>query len=85
MVKVVHKNDQLIKPWFKKCLKNACIKKNKVYAKFLRNPTSENNKYKACKNKLSCIIRSCEIMYYSKLIENIKSSDKYMEIFKKFN
>ena len=77
MVKVVHKNEKSNKPLFTKGLRNACIEKNKIYSKFLKNCTSENsNKYKAYKNKLSCIIRSCERMYYNKSIENTKSSVK---------
>ena len=73
IVKVVHKSEKLNKPWLTKSLRNACIKKNKHHTKFLNNPKSDkNNKYKAYKNKLTSIIRSCERLHYSKLIENTK-------------
>ena len=48
IVKVTHKSEKCNKPCFTKSIRNACIKKNKLYAKFLNNPTSDNNnKYKA--------------------------------------
>ena len=43
MAKVVHKSEKLNKPWFTKSIGNACIQKNKLYTKFMKNPTSYNN------------------------------------------
>ena len=54
-----------------------CMLKNKLNTKVKKNPTSENNnKYKAYKDKIICIKRSSERMYYSQLVENNKSNGK---------
>ena len=65
------------KPWFTKGLKNACKKKNNLYTKFLQynNPKSLE-KYKRYKNKLTKILRSCEKMYYDKILEQQKKNVK---------
>ena len=49
------------KPWFTTGLKNACLKKNKLYRLFI---TTKNEnaglKYKRYKNKLTSILRAAE-------------------------
>ena len=40
IAKVIHKNEKPNKPWFTQGLRNACINKNKLYAKFLKYHTS---------------------------------------------
>ena len=82
------------KPWFTKGLKNACIKKNLLYRKFLKTRLNiDNNKYKTYKNKLTTVLRACEKNYYNiqlkinksnikntwKLINNVLNKSKFSE------
>ena len=65
------------KPWFTKGLVNACKKQKRLYKRYLKNRTKDNEyKYKIYKNKLTGIKRFCEKMYYSKLLENNKNDIK---------
>ena len=69
-VKVQVKN--VNKPWFTTGLKNACLKKNKLYRQFVttRLPSTEL-KYKRYKNKLTSILRFAE--------KNIATNLKYVK------
>lgn len=58
------------KPWFTKGLKNACKKKNHLYARYLSsNCTQALEKYKKYKNKLTQILRSCEKHHFDKILK----------------
>ena len=54
---------------------NLFLKKNKYYKKWLCSRTEENlMRYKMYKNKLTCIIRASEKLYYkNKFLENKNS------------
>ena len=57
----------------KKCLQE----KKKLYTKFLQyNNQKSLQKYKSYKNKLTKILRSCEKMYYDKILEQQKKDIK---------
>ena len=73
--KRVYNND--LKPWFTKCLKNACKKKNRLYRRFLSHRSLEKEtRYKLYKNKLPFILRMAEKNYYSKLLQKHKNDVK---------
>jgi len=67
------------KPWFSSGLLKSSIKKNKLYRKFLQNPTPHNcDTYKQYKNKFTHILRIAKKNYYSYQLKesarNIKST-----------
>ena len=69
--KEVYNND--LKPWFTKCLRYACKKKNRLYRRFLSRRSLENEtRFKLYKNKLTFISRMAEKNYYSKLLQKHK-------------
>ena len=73
--KRVYNND--LKPWFTKCLRNTCKKKNRLYRRFLSHRSLENEtSYKLYKNKLPFILRMAEKNYYSKLLQKHKNDVK---------
>ena len=73
--KRVYNND--LKPWFTKCLRNACKKKNRLYRRFLSHRSLENEtRYKLYKNKLTFILRMAEKNNYSKLLLKHKNDVK---------
>ena len=63
------------KSWLSEGVKKAIIHKNKLYFRFRKTPTPENQKiYKAYKNKLNSLIRRLDIQYYKNLIEMNKNN-----------
>ena len=65
------------KPWLTCGLINACKKKNRLYKKFLETKLdSDENTYKAYKNKLTKILKNAEKAYYNGLIEQQKHDIK---------
>ena len=63
------------KPWITKGIKNACKKKNILYAKFVKKRTIESEeKYKKYKNKLVSIIRNSKKLYFYTLLEQQKQN-----------
>lgn len=67
------------KPWFSSGLLKSSIKKNKLYRKFLKNPTPYNcDTYKQYKNKFTHLLRIAKKNYYSYQLKesasNIKST-----------
>ena len=62
--------NKVYKPWFTNGLKNACRKKNQLYAKYLSSNCNQAlEKYKKYKNKLTKILRSCEKHYFDKILK----------------
>ena len=73
--KKVCNND--LKPWFTKCLRNACKKKNRLYRRFLSHRSLENEtRYKLYRNKLTFIFIAAEKKNYSKLLQKYKNDVK---------
>ena len=67
------KRGTLNKPWLSKALLESIRKKNKLYKRYLRNPSPQNEeKYKKYKNKLNNSLRIAKRLYYEKKIENAK-------------
>ena len=57
--------DTFKKPWMTRGLLKSIKRKNKLYQKFLRNPSSVNeNLYKIYKNKLNHSLRIAKRLYY---------------------
>ena len=59
---IKHKNKQTMvykcKPWFTNCLRNACIKRKRLYKDYIKNRTLDAQvKYKSYRNKLTSILR----------------------------
>jgi hypothetical protein len=55
----------LTKPWISKCLLKFIRKKNRLYRKFLKFPTSQNEiNYKQYRNKLSSLLRIAKRLHY---------------------
>ena len=80
------------KPWITRGLARCCAKKDKLYKKYIKDPSNVNFlKYKVYRNKLNKLIRSTEKKYYQekfieaaddikktwKLIKNIISKNKH--------
>ena len=73
-----NKNIKTSKPWFTNGLRNACIKRKRLYKDYIKNRTLDAQvKYKSYRNKLTSILRKSEKQYYNQfLIEqkgNVKS------------
>ena len=65
------------KPWMTQGLKNACKKKNNLYANFLKSQSSiSENRYKTYKNKLLKILKRAEKDHYAKKLEQHKNNAK---------
>lgn len=65
------------KPWLSKGLLKSIGKKNKLYRRYLRNPSPQNEqKYKKYKNKLTHSLRIAKRLWYEKKLENAKSNMK---------
>ena len=61
------------KPWITLGLRNACLKKNILYKRFLKIRISEaNQRYKVYKNKLTSVLRYCENDYYKKRLGELR-------------
>ena len=70
-------NKRHYKPWMTSGLKNAGKKKNLLYKYFLKSRSKQSeNKYKTYKNKLTFILRKCEKIYNTKLLELNKGNLK---------
>ncbi len=65
------------KPWMTRGLLKSIKRKNKLYQKFLRNPSSVNeNLYKIYKDKLNHSLRIAKRLYYERKLEYVKSNTK---------
>ena len=65
------------KLWLSNGLLNSIKKKNKLYKKFLQNPTPQSETfYKTYKNKLNHSLRISKRLYYEKKLENCKSNNR---------
>ena len=61
------KRGTLNKPWLSKGLLESVSKKNKLYKRYLRNPSPQNEeKYKKYENKLNHSLRIAKRLYYEK-------------------
>lgn len=64
-------------PWMTTTLKNACIKKQQLYYKFLKTKTkNDNDGYTRYKNKLTSILRKAKQMYYHDLFRINQNNSK---------
>ena len=76
-VKSVTRSRKEQKPWLTKGLSNSIKHKNKLYQKYVKNPTIENkNKYSLYRNKLTQLIRKSKTNHYSELIKSSKGDSK---------
>ena len=79
-IRITKRDEQ--KPWLTNGLRNACLKKNKMYKDFLKKRTkTSESKYKTYKNKLTSILRYSEKGYYQTLEihkHNIKETWKIL-------
>ena len=65
------------KPWLTKGILNSIKRKNKLYRRYLRSPTLQNESYyKTFKNKLNHTIKIAKSLHYAKKLQNIKSDMK---------
>ena len=70
-------NDTFKKPWMTRGLLKSIKRKNKLYQKFLRNPSSVNeNLYEIYKNKLNHSLGIAKRLYYERKVEYVKSNTK---------
>jgi hypothetical protein len=59
------------KAWLTSGLKNACLKKNRLYKIYIKQPNSHNMaRYKSYKNKLTSILRAAESNYFRCILES---------------
>ena len=66
----ISKKNSKHKDWVTKGLIVSIKHKTRLYRKYLKRPTEQNNlKYKRYKNKLSTVLRKCEKDYYKKLLK----------------
>ena len=67
----------LTKPWISKCLLKSIRKKNRLYRKFLKFPTSQNEiNYKQYRNKLSSLLRIAKRLHYEEKLNLAKTNVK---------
>ena len=65
------------KPWLSLALRNSIKHKNKLYVRYLRNPTQENIEiYKVYKRNLQRLLRLSERKYYEEFIHDNKNNVK---------
>jgi hypothetical protein len=61
-------SNRISKAWFTSGLKNACLKKNRLYKIYIKQPNSKNEeRYKSYKNKLTSILRAAESNYFKSI------------------
>ena len=73
--KLTRKQSRSNKPWLSNALINCIKKKNRVYRKYLRNPTMDRQSiYKCYKNKLNYSLRIAKRLYYEKKLNNVQST-----------
>ena len=71
------KQKKLISPWITKGIMKSCKQKQKLYNKFLKLRTKENDKiYKAYKNLFEAIRKKSERIYKSELLVRYKNGIK---------
>ena len=72
------------KPWMTKGLARCCAKKEKLYKKFIKNPSDSNSlNYKSYRNKLNKLIRITEKNYYTEqFLEATSNMKKTWKIIK---
>ena len=74
-IKANHHN--IDKPWCSKGLFRSIKRKNKLYRRYLSDPTLSNeSSYKTCKNKLTHSLRIAISLYYTKKLDERKSNIK---------
>ena len=80
MKKVTKRNSDKDKsPWMTKCIAKSVQQKNKLYKKYLRHPTTNNeNKYKQYKNKLNHVIKVGKKKYYENQLIKYKHDTKIL-------
>jgi hypothetical protein len=67
----------LTKPWISKCLLKSIRKKNRLYRKFLKFPTSQNEiNYKQYRNNLSSLLRTAKRLHYEEKLSLAKTNVK---------
>ena len=72
-----NKNVKTSKPWFTNGLRNACIKRKRLYKDYITNRTLDAEvKYKSYRNKLTSILRKSEKQYYNQLLIEQKGNVK---------
>ena len=73
-VKLRKHND---KRWITSGIKNSCKKKHKLYLKYMKHPSEENeNNWKTYRRVLKTVCRKAECLYFRELIGNAKGSLK---------
>ena len=76
-VKSITRSKMDQKAWLTKGLSMSIKRKNKLYQKYVKNPTIENkNKYAIYRNKLTQLIRKSKTNHYSDLIQASKGDSK---------
>lgn len=67
------------KKWITKGIRESCITKNKLYRRYLKNPTENNrNTWKIYRNKLKVICKEAECKYFRDIINDTGGSLKKM-------
>jgi hypothetical protein len=75
--KVKANKSSISKPLLSKCLLKSVKMKNRLYKKYLSNPTLEHEMtYKRHKNKLNHSVRIAKSLHYTKKLERVKSDTK---------
>ena len=76
-LKVVKRKYSCKKPWLSEALKVSIKRKNTLYKRYLKNPSSDKeNEYKSYRNKLNHVLRIAEREHYFNLITFNKSNLK---------
>ena len=71
------KDKDIKSPWISKCLKKSSKEKQRLYIKFLKNKTPEDEfNYKAYKSLLEKLRKKAKIIYCSKLLHKYKTDSK---------
>ena len=72
-----NKNIKTNKPWLTNGLRNACIKRKRLYKDYIKTRTFDAQvKYKSYRNKLTSILRKSERQYYNQLLIEQKGNVK---------
>ena len=74
MREYILKDKDIKSPWINKGLKKSSKRKQRLYIKFLKTKTLENeSKYKYYKNLFEKISKKAKLAYYSKLLHKYKT------------
>ena len=77
IVNIQHKNTNTHNPWLTKEIKALIRRKNILYRKYVKNPTSyRHDIYKCCRNIVNKMIRKEKRAYYKVKFENAKDNIK---------